>query len=177
METGMIIIAAALFAAVLVPTLLIVQNTKQKSKTLFNGLKTIVAQNNGVLTEYIKQGNFALGIDNSSKTIYFFKKTEDAETSQFIDLSQITTCEISTKTRRIKQEKGFEELVEKITLVFHSKNNSELKQLALYNEEDTLLTDEITIAKNWKNKVHNLLTEKTMATQQKDEQKVSRVVA
>lgn len=177
METGMIVIAAVLFAAVLVPTLLIFQNTKKKSKTLFNGLKAIVTQNNGDLTDHMEQSNFALGIDKSNKTIYFFKKTEDAETSQFIDLSEVTTCEIATKKRRIKKEKGFEEMVEKITLMFISKNNSETKHIELYNEEDTLLTDEITVAEDWKKRVQSVLSQKNKITEQKNEEKFSTLVA
>ena len=177
MESGMIAIAAALFAAILVPTLLIIQNTKKQSKKLLNGLKASVTQNNGVLSQHTEQSNFALGIDKANKTIYFFKKTEDAEISQTIDLSQVTTCEIATKKRRIKKEKGFEELVEKIALVFISKNNSETKEIELYNEDDTLLTDEITIAEDWKKTVQSVLSDTKEVTEQKKEQKFSTAAA
>ena len=173
MGTGMIIIAVVLFATILIPTLLIIQNTKHKSKTLLNGLKSIVAQNNGVLSEHTEQSNFALGIDNTTKTIYYFKKTEEAEINEVIDLSQVTTCEIFTKTRRIKKEKGHEDLIEKISLVFISKKNSERKELELYNEDDSLLTDQRKIAETWKNKVQNGLTEKKVVTQEKSEQNFS----
>ncbi|WP_432411727.1 hypothetical protein [Rasiella sp. SM2506] len=177
METGMIVIAVVLFAAVLVPTLLIIQNTKQKSKRLYNGLNAVVAQKNGVLSHHIEQNNFALGIDETHKALYFFKKTEDIEISEAIDLSKVTTCEISTKTRRLKKEKGFEELIEKITLVFVSKNNNETRQIELYNEEDTLLTDEITIAEDWKKRVQSVLSQKNVVAEQKKEQKFSAAVA
>lgn len=177
METGMIVIAAVLFAVILVPTLLIIQNTKKQSKKLFNGLKAAVAKNNGVLTQHTEQNDFALGIDETHKAIYFFKKSEVIETSQIIDLSQIKSCEVITKTRRIKKEKGFEEIMEKINLEFTSKKDNEVKQIELYNEEESLLTDELTIAENWKKIAQRILAENNSLTMQKTEQKFSTAVA
>ncbi len=177
METGMIAIAAALFAAILIPTLLIIKNTKQQSQKLLNGLKAIVAANNGVLSQHTEQSNFALGIDNSAKTVYFFKQTEDGEMSQVIDLTQVTSCEIITQKRRIKKENGFEEMVDSITLVFPTNNNGERKEIELYNENDSLLNDEIAIAEDWKKAVQHILMDKKEGIEQQKDQKFTTVVA
>jgi|GEM_PF-2172881 len=158
MESGMMIIAAVLFAVVLIPTLLIFQNTKKRSRALLEGLKTLVSKNNGTLTLHIEQTNFALGIDEIAKKFYFFKKTEEGEILKEIDLNSVTSCEISSKIKRIKKDKGHDELVEKITLLFVSKKNNETEQIELYNEEDTLLTDELAIAEDWKKIIQDLLS-------------------
>lgn len=177
METGMIIIAAVLFAAVAVPTLLIIQNSKHTSKSLYRGITALLTQNNGVLAEHIEQSNFALGIDTNSKTIYFYKKTDEAETSQIIELSEIATCEIATKTRRIKKEKGHEEIVERIVLLFNTKKSNETKEIELYNEADSLLIDEGKIAEIWKNKVQHILSNKNVSTLHHTKQKLAATLA
>jgi hypothetical protein len=159
METGMIAIAAVLGAAIIIPTLLLIQNSKEQSKKLFKGLKSAVTENNGVLTYHIEESNFALGIDKTNKTIYFFKKTEDVEISKVIDLTKLPICDVHRITKRVRKDKGFEELIKRIDLVFASKNGNEEQKIELYNEEDNLFTDELNIAKDWKKIVDTLLSE------------------
>ena len=166
METGMIAIAAVLGAAIIIPSLLLLQNSKEQSKKLFNGLKSAVAENNGTLTYHIEESNFALGIDKTHKTIYFFKKTEDVEISKVIDLIKLPICDVHRITKRVRKDKGFEELIERIDLVFTSKNGNEEQKLELYNEEDNLFTDELNIAKDWKKMVDALLSEQPTVTRQ-----------
>lgn len=177
METGMIMIAVVLFTVILVPTLVLIQNTKKQSKKLFNGLNAVVAQKNGVLSQHTEQYNFALGIDKTHKTLYFFKKSEETETSQIIDLTDIKSCEIVSKTRRIKKDKGFDEMLETIHLEFISKKSIEVVQLELYNEAESLLTDELAIAENWKKIVQGVLSERNSVIEQKNEQQVATAVA
>ncbi len=172
METGMIIIAAVIFAAIVVPTLLLIQNSKKQSQLVFKGLKALADQNNGALTEHLEQNGFALGIDSNNKFIYFFKKTDTNDVSQVVNLAEVASCEIFTKTRRIRKEKKMEELIEQIVLVFNSKKNGEPKQIELFNEEDTLLTDECKVAEIWKNKVQQVLTQKKNVVPQEKGEKV-----
>lgn len=171
METGMISIAAVLFAAVAVPILLIIRNAKSTSKFLYKSLTALIAQNNGALSEHLEQNNFALGIDTTNKTIYFYKKTEDAEISQTIELSRIDNCEIATKSRFVQKEKGREEITERIVLLFNSKKDNETKEIELYNEADSLLIDEGKIAEIWKKKVQSILSEKKSVANRNTKQK------
>ncbi len=171
METGMLMIAAVFFAVILIPILLLIQNTKKQSKRLFNELKATVANNNGLLTQHTEQNNFALGIDNVHKTIYFLKMTETGKTSEVIDLSLVKTCAMNTTTRRIKKEKGFEELIEKIELLFIFKNNNHTKHIELYNEAESLLNNELTIGKQWRKIVEDIISEKHTISIQKNDRK------
>lgn len=173
METGMIVITSVLFAVILVPTLLIFQNSKKQSNTLFNGLKEVVGRDNGTLTRHIEHSNYALGIDETTRILYFFKKKEDTTVSKKIDLKLVTSCEVSTQKRRTRKKKGFVEVVEKIDLLFIQQNKDKVAHIALYNEDESLLTDELTIAENWKNSIQNLLLDHKANSAQENKQKVS----
>jgi hypothetical protein len=162
MESGMIVIAAVLVAVIVVPILLISINTKKQSKTLLNGLKTLCSQNNGVLSEHIEHNNFALGADENKKAIYFYKKTEDAIIAKTIHLKAVDHCEILKTTTRVKKEKGFEELTQKVTISFIPIKGESTEFIDLYDDNDSLLVNgEVAIAEDWKRIVNQLIAAKS----------------
>lgn len=151
MESGMIIITVVLFTLILVPILLIGINTTSQSKTLLKGLKSLSDQDNGTISKHMEHTTFILGLDEIKKTLYFFKKAEGVETAKKIDLAQVRICEVTKTKTCIKREKGFEEIVAKISLRFIKNLSDDIEFIDLYNEDDSLpLNGELEIAENWK---------------------------
>lgn len=159
METGMIVISAVLFAIIAIPTLLIIMNAKKQTRTLFNGLNTLVRAKGGIMSQHIEQNNFALGIDGINKKLFFFKKMEDREVSKIIDLTTGTSCEVVKKSRCIKDKKRSHEVIELIALSFSNAFINE--EIELYNENDSLqVKGELAIAEEWKKIINNTISHK-----------------
>ncbi|QIE59287.1 hypothetical protein G5B37_06835 [Rasiella rasia] len=176
MDSGMMIIAMVLLATITIPIFLIGRNVKKQSKQLYNGLNAQAFKNNGTLTRHTEHTNFALGLDETAKAIYYFKKTEDTEVSKQIDLNVVTSCEVIKKTRRIKKAKGFDEVIEKITLIFVNKNG-ETTHIEFYNEDENVLSDELTVAKKWNDTIQQILSKKQVASGTKKESPIAAVLS
>ncbi|MFC7356739.1 hypothetical protein ACFQO1_03495 [Jejudonia soesokkakensis] len=161
MESGMIIITVVLFTLIIVPILLIGFNTTSQSKTLLKGLRSLIEQDKGSMSKHIEHTTFILGLDEIKKTLYFFKKAEGVETSKKIDLTQVRICEVAKTTTRVKKEKGFEDIVDTISLRFTKIQSDEIELIDLYNEDDSLpVNGELDIAENWKTIVNQLILNK-----------------
>lgn len=173
MDTGMIVIATVLFTLILVPTLLIINNTKKQSKALFNGLTKIAKENNGTVTEHVEERNIALGIDHNTRVIYFYKKLEDEEYTQIIDLKKVISCEVITHNKRIKSDKKAYEIVDEVSIHF-TRSNNEVEKLAIYNDSDSYhLNGEVTLAETFKKKVIALLSQPVNVLEKKKEQHIA----
>lgn len=169
METGMIIIATVLFAIILVPTILLIKNTKKHSKRLLNGLNAAAAQKNGTISEHLEARHFALGLDTQNKALYFFKKTEEDEITQIVDLNSVASCAVEKRTKRIKTDKTGYEIVESVALLFTQAKGHEFEKLELYNDKDNFqLNGELVVAETYKKKVMALLSQpaKTLEVKQ-----------
>ncbi len=178
METGMIIIATVLFAIILVPIILLILSTKKQTRTLYKGLTTAVSQNNGVLSEHKEERNFALGLDAQNKFIYYYKNIKGEEITQFVDLLNVTSCEVEKRTKRVKSDKGNYEIVESVALLFYKAQGHLLDKIELYNDEDSMqLNGELVVAEDYKRKVMALLSNAMNISEEKKVKQFTTAVA
>ncbi|WP_438711505.1 hypothetical protein ACSTS3_01960 [Aquimarina muelleri] len=159
METGMIVILIILIVICTLPFILINGSTKKKEKQLKKALEISITEDNGILTDYVINYNFALGLDSNAKQIYYYKKTLEAEYLQKINLKNIATCEIKKDTKQIRNGKLNYERIQSIALVFTFKKNNLIDQFKVYDYDDSpQLSGELALADTWKKKVIDLLT-------------------
>ncbi|MEO9952193.1 MAG: hypothetical protein ABJF08_00320 [Nonlabens sp.] len=157
MNSGMIITIVILLTVCITPFVLINSRTKQKEKHLKKTLQQHILKNRATLVDYVIHNDFALGLDSLNK-IYRYQKTNDKELLQEIDLNYIKSCEVKKDTNRIKNDSSSYEVVQRIALVFTTKNGSKVEQFELYNEnKSSQLNGEIALAATWKQKASNLL--------------------
>lgn len=160
METGMIVISTLLIALCALPFVLISGSTKKREKQLIKNLETKVSNNNGILTDYAINYDFALGIDSAAKQIYYYKKSQETEYFKKVNLNEIKSCEVVKDKKRIKNGKSNYELIQRIALVFTSKQGHVVEQFELYDyDNSSQLNGEIALADSWKQKISDLLAE------------------
>ncbi|WP_194852303.1 hypothetical protein [Nonlabens antarcticus] len=158
MDTGMIAITVTLIAIVSTPFILMLTGSSKRKSQLIKGLETLASQKNGTLSKKEIFLNFALGLDENAQQIYFFRKTDASEVAKTVDLHTVKSCSISKQSTMVKMEKGMNESIEKVSLLFEFKNNESPERFVLFNEEESLqLNGEIGIAQEWKTFVTSLL--------------------
>ena len=158
----MIVITTILIVICTLPIILISRSTRKKEKQLKKSLETSVSKNNGKLTDYVINNNFALGLDSNANQIYYYKKTQETEYFQKANLNEIKSCEVKKNTKRIKEGKSNYELIQRISLIFTASEDTIVEQFELYDyDENSQLNGEIALADNWKQKVSDLLSQNT----------------
>ncbi|EDM43773.1 hypothetical protein SCB49_09285 [unidentified eubacterium SCB49] len=177
MGTGMIIIAAILFAIILVPIVLLIQSTKNKSRILLRGLEAATF-NNSVITEHTEERNFAIGLDAQNNIFYFFKTFNNKETTQVAELSKMKSCNLVKKTKQIKTDKGSYEIVESIALRFMPIKGSYVLTIELYNDNENLqLNGELVVAETYVKKIKEILKKPNAVKTVQDEKNIEVAIA
>lgn len=160
MEMGTIVISTILIVICMLPFVLISGSAKKRKNQLKKALDTSISRNNGTLTDYEIHYNFAIGLDNKNKQIYYYRKTPEIEYHQEVNLKEIISCEVKKDSKRIKNGKSNYELIQRIALVFTSKHGTIIEQFEFFNEDvSTQLNGEIALAATWSQKVSHLLSE------------------
>jgi hypothetical protein len=162
MELGMIATAAVLTSIVVVPFIFMITSSKKHKNQLKNGLKQLAATQNASLKISTMYLNFAIGIDEITRQIYFFKKIDNSEICKVIDLNQVSTCGISNQSKSIKIEKRTQEIIEKVALLFEFKDATAPEYFKLFDDNKSLqLNGALAIFQEWKTTVTALLANET----------------
>ncbi|QHI36161.1 hypothetical protein IMCC3317_15200 [Kordia antarctica] len=174
METGIVVIVTILIVICTLPFILISGSTKKREKELKKGLETSISDNNGTLTEYVINNNFALGLDSNAQQIYYYKKTPKAEYIQIVNLTYISACEVKKVAKRIGKVKSKYELIQSIALEFTFTKNNAIEEFEFYDYNDTTqLNGELALADTWKKKVIDLLTKDAISLEDSKTQKTA----
>lgn len=159
METGMIFTTTILITLCMLPFILIYGSTKQKEKQLKNKLLDAITKENGILTDFAINTDFAIGLDRNAERIYFYKATSEKDCIQILNLNKVSACEIKKETKRIRNGKSYYEIIQNIALVFIAANQKVVSEFELYDyDKNSQLNGEIALADIWKKKVIDLLT-------------------
>ena len=109
------------------------------------------------LSEYEICGNFAIGIDENSRYVFFSKTLQDEMTAQSTTLNEISLCKLNSASRVL--EEG-EKVIDRIELVMQQRIPGQTPvSLCLYNSEYDSLTlkGELQVAMKWDQTIGNIL--------------------
>jgi hypothetical protein len=173
MEIGMIVTSTILIALCVLPFILIYGSTKQKEKQLKTGLLKAITKNNGTLSDYDTNVDFAIGLDRKANQIYFYTKSSETDYTKTVNLNDLDVCEVKKATKRIRNGKSNSELIENITLVFTNANGKVIDEFEIYDyDKSSQISTEITLADTWKKKVNELLLKNTKIIELKKDKKI-----
>jgi len=151
METGVLLITAVI--------LLMGVDSRKKQKELFSHLENFAVQHQGHVTEYDTAKNFAIGMDNRTNHIYFYKKTPKVEIHQDIDLGKMRSCTVDKKVHTKRNGKNTNEVLDAIQLAFLPAGDALPEFLELFDaDENSQVSGELEIADKWRNKIQAALT-------------------
>ena len=159
MNLGTAITGAIFIAIFMLPFVLMLHGRKKKEKQLVKSILAIANNHHCKISHQEISEEFAIGLDESANHLFFFKKTNDKEIAQHINLAEIKSCKV-IKTANVTGDKEDNyKSIDKLDLQFSflDKKNPDIS-FAFYNSEENFgLNGEIQIIEKWANIVNDRL--------------------
>ena len=102
MNTGVTITTITLTLLIILPLAYMQMQKKKSNNKILNALKELAQQQNSNITTHEVSGDFAIGIDQNSKRLFFYREKEHENVAQNIDLNTIKNCTILKITIKFK---------------------------------------------------------------------------
>lgn len=159
MGLGNIVIGAVLMAAFVVPFILSGRSSKKRKKQMLLSLRAIANEHNSKVSFHEFCADFVIGIDEEKNLVFFYKKNEGKELTNFINLSEIKNCRAHILRR--EAVKGVDKVIDKIDLSFTPYDTAKkVIDLEFYNTEvSSVLTGELQVIEKWSKLISDRLTQ------------------
>jgi hypothetical protein len=164
MDTTSIITGIAIVAIIALPFILHHQIKRKKEMEFLNDIISLAESVNATISqkEFWRE-RYAIGIDNTSKNIFYINKQKEKKERTIIDLSEVEKCRIVTASRSVKTPNGNSTIIDRLELVF-TFNSSDVpeKVLEFYDCTEFMTTDgEFPLIEKWQGLINfNLKTNK-----------------
>ncbi|MCG1035975.1 hypothetical protein [Polaribacter sargassicola] len=158
MNLGTIIIGLVCIVICTLPFVLTSRNKKKKEKQLLNALTDFAKQNNSEITKHEVNQYFAIGLDESKKTISFLRKARESNKFLFVDLNSVKKCEINNINKTLNNN---EKIIDKLNLNLSAFNKKEPNiTLEFFNADVSFqLANEYDSLERWNTIINNILAE------------------
>jgi hypothetical protein len=159
MDLGTLEIALVLVAICVVPFILMGRNKKKRDKQLLQLLLNSATKENCKITQSEYLNDIAIGLDEANNKLFFFKKIEENEIAQHVNLLEMKSCGILNSNRPLDSKKHKDVIIEKIGLSFTPiEKNKTHTIFEFFNSEETmLLSGELQLAQKWAKIVNDKL--------------------
>jgi hypothetical protein len=152
MDSGTIITTVVFIAIVVLPFILTSLSKNRKKNKMLQKLSELASGSNSVVSEHEFCSDFVLGLDNQSNHVFFYKKNDNREVAQYLDLSGYKRCKAVTYSHTISEDKNQYHVINKLELCFYpyEKEKPEVLLDVYNNEFDRLtLTGELQFVEKW----------------------------
>jgi hypothetical protein len=151
MELGSAIIGSILLAIFIVPIVIMHYNRVKKENKTLQSLNEIALQHNCKINQHESCGDFVIGLDENRNFVFFFKQKKEKAIFQFVDLSDIQTCQVIKKTRTVENKNENVVITKRVEIIFFPTNKSKGEtKFELYDEEtNILLSGELQFVDKW----------------------------
>lgn len=160
MNTGTLIIGAIMIAICVLPIVLIYRSRKNTEKKLIQSLNNLAEKQHCKVSNLETWSNSAIGIDETTNMLFFYRQIKEKEIARNIKLSEISKCMVHNTNRNIKE--GNYSITEKIELVLSpkTKGNPDIA-LEFYDAEiSAQLSGEPQLAEKWARNISGRLVKK-----------------
>jgi len=174
MDLGSTIIGAIMMAICFMPFILMSRSRKKKRKQILQSLTEVAKRHNCLLGQHEFCGDFIIGFDQNTNFVFFFKQKKEEAISQFVDLSEIQSCQAIKSIRSIKNNRDNVSFIERVELSYipMDKYKAEIK-FELYCEENTQLSGELQLVDKWVEQINDRLRNKKQNRQNRVENRIS----
>lgn len=164
MELGTTIMGLAAIALFVLPVVAMNKSRKNKEKELLEGLKTLATSNNSDIHSFDFGMEFAIGLSQSKRQVFFHKRGKAKIVEQCISLEKVQKCFSDFTKRRIRTKNGVESVIEKIELVMISnEKDNEIIRLGFFNSEEySQMNGEIELVEKWQAVINGCLEAKSL---------------
>lgn len=162
MDWGTTIVGLIMILICIVPFVIMYYNRVKKENKMLQSINEIAQQHNCKIGQHEFCGDYVMGIDENRNFVFFFKQKKEEAISQFVDLSEIQTCQMVKKTRNVKNDIGSLGFIERVELSFTPTNkNKGETTFELYDEEINMqLSGELQFVDKWTKQINDRLKNK-----------------
>jgi len=153
---GAILIMAA-------PVVYLVITRKRREAAFIKHFKELAAKENIHMDDTeIWNVHYAIGLDNGTKKLFYYKKMKEGEKTVAVDLANVESCRIATKSRSVKTTSGSSSVIDRIDLALLISGPQKTEKLIeFFNGEESLsLRGEPLIVEKWQGKINDALKKK-----------------
>jgi hypothetical protein len=158
MDLASAVIGLIAFASFIIPIAIINRGQKKRKENMVQSLQKIALEHNSQISQHEVCGDFAIGMAPTNKMVFFFKKTRDQETTQFLDLKTIEKCMVVNASRSFNNQK----LVDRLDLRFlpMTKENKPIDFLLYDAEVNMQMNGQLLCADQWSKRINELIKSK-----------------
>ena len=162
MDWGTAIIGLISILICIFPIVIMHYNRVKKENKMLQTLNENAQHHNCIISQSECCGNFVLGLDESRNFVFFFQQKKEDAVSEFVDLSEIQTCQVVKKTRNIKDDDENIAIIERVELSFipENKSNGETRFEIFDAEINIQLNGELQLVDKWLKKINDHLRNK-----------------
>ncbi|MCK0131968.1 hypothetical protein MWU59_10700 [Flavobacteriaceae bacterium F08102] len=151
MDIGTTAISASILVACALPFALMYKKKVRRQHRLTDGLQKLAAAKNSKISTKDVYGDFAIGMDEKTNHIFYFKQKIDEVISHSIDLSTMNRCEVKTTYSPFDPKHPQDQEIDRLDLVLYPKSKQmETIALGFYDVDETFqIANELAIAEKW----------------------------
>lgn len=160
MDFGSAIIGAIVIAICIGPFIIMGRIRKNVEKNMLQSLANTATQHNCQITQHEIIKDMAIGIDETKKFVFFYRKLKEKVEEKYIDLAGIQSCKVvrsnSAATAKDSASLGMNDRLE-LSFISVDKNKPPIA-LEFFNAEINIqLSGELQSAEKWSKLINNLL--------------------
>jgi len=159
MNLGTAITGAIFIAIFMLPFIFMLNGRKKKEKQLAKSILAFANNHHCKISQQDICEDFAIGLDESSNHLFFFKKSTGIEIAQYVKLAEIKSCKViktgNTTGNKDDQHKSIDKL--DLHFSFLNQKNPDISFVFYNSEENFGLNGEIQMIEKWANIVNGRL--------------------
>lgn len=162
METGYAIFGIVLIVACLLGIVLTNIIPNRKEGKLLQSLIDSANKHSCIISKHEICGDFIVGIDESKKYVFFFKKNKENSVESYVNLAEMKTCRINNLEKQFSSNNDNSSRIEKLELVFtpNSQSIPETSVEFFSIEHASMINGELQLIENWRNIINAKLNNK-----------------
>lgn len=151
MDLSSLIMGLFLLALFVLPFVLVGRSNTKKRNQFLSRLNQLAQQQNCKIATRDSCSNFIIGTDEKVSFLFFFKKSEEKEIAQSVNLAEVQKCTVLNTVKSLNgKEKGNSGSGKLVLSLLPVKKDSPEILLEFYNENDRLqLSDEFILINKW----------------------------
>jgi hypothetical protein len=159
MDIGIILLGTIIILACVLPLVFIMKNRSKKEKEFRDVIFDMAAKSNSNIDQYDRWNNTIIGIDNSNRKLFFYRKAGGKVIQHEIDLAEIEMSSVINTQHHSKNTNN--SVTQKLELALIAKGSNTNKLfLEFYNADFDSLTimDELQLVEKWSRNVNSIIS-------------------
>lgn len=146
-----IITGAIVIALCFSPFIYMAMRGKKREKNFLHLLLNKAKQLNCNITNYEISGNIIIGLDETTKELFFLRKINNEERFQHLNLKEIKSVRLNNANRVISSGKSQQKVLDKLQLAFtYTKAGNPEVIFEFFNSDESLIVNgELKLIEKW----------------------------